>query len=63
MKPKTKITVELTGEQALALAHYLKRSTWSDSRRNAVSDEEAYLIKDAFDALQYALTDAGFSPQ
>ena len=61
MKPKTKITVELTDEQAQALAHFVKHNIWTDVRQNAASDEEAYLIRDAFDLLQYALTDAGFS--
>ena len=63
MKPKTNIQIELTDEQALALAHYLKRYIWTDVRQSAVNDEEAYLIRDAFDAIQYALTDAGFSPK
>jgi hypothetical protein len=63
MKPKTTISIELTDDQALALAHYLKRYIWTDVRQSAVSDEEGYLIRDAFDAIQYALTDAGFSPK
>lgn len=62
MKPKTKITVELTSEQALALAHFFKRCVWTDVLQSAASDEESYLIRDAFDAMQYALTDAGFTP-
>lgn len=62
VKPRTKITVELTDEQAVALAHYLKRYVWTDVVQSAVNDEEGYLIWDAFDAMQYALTDAGFTP-
>ena len=62
MKPKINITVELTDDQAMALAHYLKRCVWADVLQSAASDEEGYLIRDAFDAMQYALTDAGFTP-
>jgi hypothetical protein len=42
-------------------SHFVKHNIWTDVRQNAASDEEAYLIRDAFDLLQYALTDAGFS--
>ena len=63
MKPKTTISIELTDDQALALAHYWKRYIWTDVRQSAANDEEAYLMREAFDAIQYALTDAGFSPK
>lgn len=57
------VTVELTDEQAQALAQYLKRYIWTDVRQSAASDEEAYLMRDAFNAMQYALTGAGYSPR
>ena len=60
---KITVTVELTDEQAQALAQYLKRSIWTDVRQSAASDEEAYLMRDAFNAMQYALTDVGYSPR
>jgi hypothetical protein len=60
---KITVTVELTDEQAQALAQYLKRYIWTDVRQSAVDDEEAYLMRDAFNAMQYALTDAGYSPR
>jgi hypothetical protein len=63
MKPLTRITIELTQKQAQALAQSIKRNIWEDVRHNAKNDEEAYLIRDAFEELQYALTYAGFSPE
>ena len=39
------VTVELTDRQALALAQFLKRYTWTDVRQSAVDDEEAYLAQ------------------
>ena len=60
---KITVTVELTDEQAQALVQYLKRYIWTDVRQSAASDEEAYSMRDAFNAMQYALTDAGYSPR
>lgn len=61
--PKIKIEVELEEDQALALAQYLKRYTWTDIRGCAVNDEEAYLMRSALDALQRVLANEGFSPR
>lgn len=63
MSNKKAITLELTEDEAMALAQFLKRHTWTDVRGNAVNDEEAYLMRDAFNALQYAMTCAGYSPR
>ena len=63
MKTKATITVELNEDQAQALAQFIKRYTWTDVRQNAVNDEEAYLMREAFDALQYAMADAGYAPR
>jgi hypothetical protein len=63
MKTKTAITIELTDEEAQALAQYLKRYIWTDVRQSAANDEEAYLMRDAFNAMQYALAGAGYSPR
>lgn len=60
---KVVVTVELTDEQALALAQFLKRSIWTDIRQSAANDEEAYLMRDAFNTMQYALACAGYSPR
>lgn len=57
------ITTTMSPEQTEALAQFVKRVGWSEWRQNAVNDEEAYLIKSAFDVLQKALSKAGFSPR
>jgi hypothetical protein len=49
--------------QAIALAQFVKRVTWSEIRSCAVDDDEAHLIRDAIEALQRALAEAGFSPR
>ena len=60
---KITVTVELTDEQAQALAQYLKRYIWTDVRQSAASDEEAYLMRDAFNAVRHSLADVGYSPR
>jgi hypothetical protein len=60
---KIAVTVELTDEQAQALAQYLKRYTWTDVRQSAVDDDEAYLMREAFNAIRHSLADVGYSPR
>lgn len=57
------ISTELTDSQALALAQFVKRLTWSEMRACAVDEDETWVIKDAITELQKSLTDAGFSPR
>ena len=57
------LTIELTDDQAYALAQFVKRCGWTEWRQNAVDDAEAYLIRDAFDQLARALRDGGYSPR
>ena len=63
MKPKTTITVELTEDEAMAMAQFLKRYIWTDVRKSAVDDAEAYLMRDAFTSIQHSLEDVGYSPR
>lgn len=49
--------------QALALAQFVKRVTWSEIRSCAVDDSEAYEIRDAIEELQRSLAEAGFAPR
>ncbi len=56
------LSLELDDKEALALAQFVKRLTWSDLR-GAVDDDEAYVIKDAVDKLQRAMAEEGFSPR
>ena len=57
------ITCELSDDQALALAQFVKRVGWSEFRTNAVDDNEAAMIRSAVDALQKALVEAGYAPR
>jgi hypothetical protein len=57
------ITCELSDDQALALAQFVKRVGWSEFRANAVDDDEAATIRSAVDALQKALGEAGYAPR
>lgn len=61
--PTVTVTTELTDSQAMALAQFVKRLTWSEMRACAVDDDETWVIKDAIQALQKSLADAGFSPR
>ncbi len=58
-----KITLDLTTDEAAALAQLLKRITYTAYRQHAVSDDEAYLMKDAGDVLTKALREVGFDPR
>lgn len=61
----TTVTVELqlTDDQALALAQFVKRVTWAEMRACAVDDEEAYVIRAAVDLVARALADKGYAPR
>ncbi|ENZ9095956.1 hypothetical protein ACHCAI_003964 [Enterobacter asburiae] len=61
--PTVTVTTELTDSQAMALAQFVKRLTWSEMRACAVDDDETRVMKDAIQSLQKSLTDAGFSPR
>lgn len=54
---------ELAPTEALALAQYVKRVSWTDVRRNAVDDNEAYRIMDAINVLQKAMAEEGYAPR
>ena len=57
------VTTELTDSQAMALAQFVKRLTWSEMRACAVDDDETWVMKDAIQSLQKSFADAGFSPR
>ena len=61
--PTVTVTTELTDSQAMALAQFVKRLTWSEMRACDVDDDETWVMKDAIQSLQKSLTDAGFSPR
>ncbi|BAO36981.1 TPA: hypothetical protein ACGD8A_004559 [Serratia marcescens] len=57
------VTTELTQSQALALAQFVKRLTWSEIQACAVDENETYEMRDAVNLLQKSLAEAGFSPR
>lgn len=57
------VTLELDSGNAWALALFVKRVGWSEILQNAVDDTEAYDMRDAIEALQRALAEAGISPR
>ncbi|BEM90491.1 hypothetical protein SME46J_49610 (plasmid) [Serratia marcescens] len=57
------VTTELTQNQALALAQFVKRLTWSEIQACAVDEDETYEMRDAVNLLQKSLAEAGFSPR
>ena len=66
MKKQQVVTVTIqvpNGAVAMALAQFVKRLGWQELRQNAVSEGEAYLMRDGVDAVQRGLSDSGFSPR
>lgn len=57
------VTLELTPQEALALAQFVKRVRWTEVRQNAVGDDEADLMMDAMREVAKALADAGYAPR
>ncbi|MBA2674222.1 hypothetical protein [Ramlibacter sp.] len=55
--------VELSDEQAWALAEFLKRVGWSEWRALAVDDEEARRMRDACEELRQELAYQGYAPR
>lgn len=63
MKGIATLDLELNDETAMALALFVKRVSWNDLRDNAVTDREAWLMKEGIDKLQKALQEAGYAPR
>lgn len=57
------IELELTEQEALALAQFVKRVGWQEIRINAVDDDEAYCMRDAIAHVRSALSRQGYSPR
>lgn len=53
----------LTESETSALAQFVKRVGWFEFASNAVDEDEAHLVKQAFDKLQDVLARAGYSPR
>lgn len=57
------IVINIDDKTALAAAQLVKRFGFSDARRNAVSDTEAYLMMDFINAVQNELAEHGIAPR
>jgi hypothetical protein len=57
------LEIELTDEQAYALAQYLNRVQYDDFRRRAIDEDDAYIMQDAAAEVRKALADAGYDPR
>ena len=57
------LTLEASEVDVQALAQFVKRVGWQEIRANAVDDDEAQLIRAGVEALQRALSDAGYAPR
>ena len=57
------ITLEITEDQAWDFSQYLKRIGYSEYRASAASEEEAYRMVDAGNAVRDAFARAGIVPR
>ncbi|MCS5452476.1 hypothetical protein ACJVQT_23150 [Enterobacter huaxiensis] len=57
------LEVSLTHWEAMALAQFVKRLTWSELEACSVDENEAYLMRAAIDKLQIALREYGYAPR
>jgi predicted ATPase len=63
VKDSVILQLELTDEQALALAQLCKRLSWAEYRQNAASESEAYTMRTAVTLLRDELAYKGFAPR
>lgn len=57
------VVIDLSPDQAWALAQFLKRAGVSDYQRLAVDEAEAYAMFYAAETLRAALIEAGYTPR
>jgi hypothetical protein len=57
------VEIELTPPEALALAQFAKRSTWSTFADVSTDEVETREMIAAIEALRTALSDAGYNPR
>lgn len=60
---KALVKVELSADQAEALAQFCKRVSFSDLKSLASGESEAYDMLDAVDKLRAALAEVGYNPR
>ena len=57
------VSLKLTHREAQALSQLVKRLGFSDCRRLATSDTEAYLMMDGINQLMKELSEEGYAPR
>lgn len=57
------LNLELTDQQAWDLAQFLKRVTFEDVRRRAVSEQDTYDMLAAMSVVRKALAEVGYEPR
>jgi hypothetical protein len=57
------IDIGLPAPEALALAQFVKRVTWSEMRSCAVDEAECYQNRAAIDNVHRALVEANYAPR
>lgn len=60
---ETSITLSLTEAEAIALAQFLKRCSFSDYQARATSDDDAYMMQGAAVKVREALATKGVNPR
>lgn len=63
MQRTLRIEIELSGEEAWALAQFLKRAGYDHYRRLAQDDEEGDKMRDAGERVRRVLSEAGCAPR
>lgn len=57
------LVAELSEQEALDYAQFLKRVGFSDYRNNAIDQDEAYRMLASGEKIRAALAEAGYSPR
>ena len=63
MQRTLQFVVELTGDEAWALAQFLKRAGFDHYRRLAMDDDEGYQMRNAAETVRTVLAEAGCAPR
>ncbi len=62
-QPTVEVTLNMSAEEAWALAQFIKRVTYTSVRECAVDDAETRLMLDSFEIVRRALAEVGIAPR
>ncbi len=63
MEKRIRFEVELSGEEAWALAQFLKRAGYDSYRSLAMDDDEGYKMRNAGETVRTVLAEVGCAPR